>query len=169
MGGSFNDSFLLGLGFEDSKTHPSSRIAQAIDLYFQYCHRQPIWCFDHEEVKDPTYMSEELVCSILTLTSRFSQERDEMQHFGDTARTLVMLRIANGTVDLETSESLCLLAYSSFLGISGSFTSPGVIETLTETRWQPAPWTIPPWSCASTLSLSNVGPQLHIRRRMPRC
>lgn len=117
MGGNLNESFLLGMSFDDSKVRPSSRISQAIDLYFQYCHRQPIWCFDREEVKDPSYISEELVCSILTLTSRFSQERDEMLHYGDTARTLVMLRIANGTVELETIESLCLLAYSSFLGM----------------------------------------------------
>lgn len=28
-----------------------------------------------------------------------------------------MLRMANGTVELETIESLCLLSYSSFLGM----------------------------------------------------
>ncbi|OQD68866.1 hypothetical protein PENDEC_c030G00927 [Penicillium decumbens] len=114
LGGNFNDSFLHGMSFDNVKVHPSSQISQAIDLYFQYCHRQPIWCFDREEIKDLSHISEELVCSILTLTSRFSKERDEMLHYGDTARTLVMLRIANGTVELETIESLCLLAYSSF-------------------------------------------------------
>lgn len=117
LGGALNDPFLLGIGFEDSHPNASSQISQAIELYFQYCHRQPIWCFDREEVKDPSYISEELACSILTLTSRFSRERDEMLHYGDSARTLVMLRIANGTVELETIESLCLLAYSSFLGM----------------------------------------------------
>lgn len=115
-GGNVNDPFFFSLGLEDSKMHSSSQISHAIDLYFQYCHRQPIWCFDRKDVEDPNYISEELICSILTLTSRFSQERDEMMHYGDTARTLVMLRIANGTVDLETIESLCLLSYSSFLG-----------------------------------------------------
>ncbi|KAJ5683557.1 hypothetical protein N7462_006722 [Penicillium macrosclerotiorum] len=119
LGSALNDPFLLGMGFEDSKISPSSRISQAIDLYFQYCHRQPIWCFDREEVKETSYISEELVCSILTLTSRFSQERDELQHYGDSARTLVMLRIANGTVELETIESLCLLSFSSFLDGNG--------------------------------------------------
>lgn len=104
------------MGYDESKVHPSSRVSQAIDLYFQYCDRQPIWCFDREEVKDPNYISEELVCSILTLTARFSQERDGMQHYADTARTLIMLRIANGSVELETLESLCLLSYSYFLG-----------------------------------------------------
>ncbi|CAI7614397.1 unnamed protein product [Penicillium manginii] len=114
-GNNFSDPFLLGVGLDDSKLHASSRLSQAIGLYFQYCHRQPIWCFDREEVKDPSHVSEELACSIITLTSRFSQERDELIHYGDSARTLVMLRIANGTVELETIESLCLLSYSSFL------------------------------------------------------
>lgn len=68
-------------------------------------------------MKDPGYISEELVCSIITLTSRFSQDHEEVQQYGDTARTLVMLRIANGTVELETIESLCLLSFSSFLGM----------------------------------------------------
>lgn len=120
LGGVLSDPYLLALGYEDSKVNPSSRISQAIDQYFQYCHRQPIWCFEREEVKDPSYLSEELVCSILTLTARFSQERDELQHYGDTARTLIMLRIANGSVELETLESMCLLAYSSFLGTSST-------------------------------------------------
>ncbi|KAJ5671487.1 hypothetical protein N7507_000614 [Penicillium longicatenatum] len=116
--GNLNEPF-LGLGFEDTKGHTPSRVSRAIELYFQFCHRQPIWCFEREEVKDPSYLSEELVCSIITLTSRFSQDRDEVQQYGDTARTLVMLRIANGTIELETIESLCLLSYSSFLDGNG--------------------------------------------------
>ncbi|KAJ6151432.1 hypothetical protein N7470_007029 [Penicillium chermesinum] len=119
IGGTLTDSFLLGLGYEDSKLHGPARVSQAIDVYFQYCHRQPIWCFDREEVKDPSYISEELACSILTLTARFSQDRDDLQHYGDTARTLVMLRIANGTVEIETIESLCLLSFASFLDGNG--------------------------------------------------
>ncbi|KAJ5895010.1 hypothetical protein N7495_006701 [Penicillium taxi] len=114
-----NDPFLLGIGLEDSKTNPESCLLHAIELYFQYCHRQPIWCFDREEVKDANTTSEELACSIITLTSRFSQDRDDLQHYGDTARTLVMLRIANGTVELDTIESLCLLSYSAFLDGNG--------------------------------------------------
>ncbi|KAJ5466153.1 hypothetical protein N7530_009940 [Penicillium desertorum] len=111
-----NDPFFLGFGFDDSSSHPSSSaIAKAIDLYFEYCHRQPIWCFDREQVSDPSYLSEELVCCLLALTSRFSRDREHLQHYGDSARSLVMLRMANGTVELETIESLCLLSYSSFL------------------------------------------------------
>ncbi|KAJ5295471.1 transcriptional regulator family: Fungal Specific TF [Penicillium antarcticum] len=110
------DPFFLGFGYEDSNNQPSSpAIAKAIDLYFEYCHRQPIWCFNREEVSDPSCLSEELVCCLLALTSRFSRDRDHLEHYGDSARSLVMLRMANGTVELETIESLCLLAYSSFL------------------------------------------------------
>ncbi|KAJ5618181.1 transcriptional regulator family: Fungal Specific TF [Penicillium hordei] len=111
-----SDPFFLGFGYEDSSSQPSSSaIAKAIDLYFEYCHRQPIWCFDREDVSDPSCLSEELVCCLLALTSRFSRDRDHLQHYGDSARSLVMLRMANGTVELETIESLCLLSYSSFL------------------------------------------------------
>ncbi|KAJ6062232.1 uncharacterized protein N7446_006352 [Penicillium canescens] len=111
-----NDPFFLGFGYDDSTSQPSSSaIAKAIDLYFEYCHRQPIWCFNRDEVSDPSCLSEELVCCLLALTSRFSRDRDHLEHYGDSARSLIMLRMANGTVELETIESLCLLAYSSFL------------------------------------------------------
>ncbi|KAJ5543610.1 transcriptional regulator family: Fungal Specific TF [Penicillium sp. DV-2018c] len=114
--GTAKDQLFLGLGYEDPISHPSSSaIAKAIDLYFEYCHRQPIWCFEREEIADPTYLSEELVCSLLALTSRFSRDHDHLQHYGDSARSLIMLRMANGTVELETIESLCLLSYSSVL------------------------------------------------------
>ncbi|KAJ5084915.1 transcriptional regulator family: Fungal Specific TF [Penicillium alfredii] len=113
---SLNDPFLFGLGFEDSGLQASSpAIARGIDLYFENCHRQPIWCFDRDELRDQSCLSEELVCSILALTSRFSREQDQFQHYGDSARSLIMLRMANGTVELETIESLCLLSYSSFI------------------------------------------------------
>jgi hypothetical protein len=116
--GTVKDPLFLGLGYEDPTSHPSSSaIAKAIDLYFEYCHRQPIWCFEREEIADPSYLSEELVCCLLALTSRFSRDRDHLQHYGDSARSLIMLRMANGTVELETIESLCLLSYSSFLGM----------------------------------------------------
>ncbi|CAG7931971.1 unnamed protein product [Penicillium olsonii] len=113
---SVNDPFFLGFGYDDSLSQPSSSaIAKAIDLYFEYCHRQPIWCFERDEVSDPSCLSEEIICCLLALTSRFSRDRDHLQHYGDSARSLIMLRMANGSVGLETIESLCLLSYSSFL------------------------------------------------------
>lgn len=54
---------------------------------------------------------------MLALTSRFLRDRSQTQKYGETARRLIMLRIANGTVELETIESLCLLSYSFFIGM----------------------------------------------------
>jgi hypothetical protein len=102
---------------EDSHLRPSpSDIAISINLYFKYIHRQPIWCFERDEVSDCGYLPEELACSILALTARFSEKREQAQLHGENAKSLIMLRIANGTVDLTTIESLCLLSYSSFIG-----------------------------------------------------
>ena len=87
-----------------------------IDLYFKFCHRQPIWCLEREDIDDLASIPDELACSILALTSRFSEKREHLRLYGNIAKTLVMLRIANGTVDLSTIESLCILSYSSFVG-----------------------------------------------------
>jgi hypothetical protein len=109
---------------DDASLRPSpSEIAVGVRLYFQYCHRQPIWCFDREDVRDGSAIPEELACSILALTSRFLDNRSQLQFHGETAKTLVMLRIANGTVGLGTMESLCLLSYSSFIGMPSVFCS----------------------------------------------
>ena len=99
-----------------------SEVAIGINLYFKFCHRQPIWCLERDDIEDYASLPEELAYSILALTSRFSDKRDQMQLYGNIAKTLVMLRIANGTVDLTTIESLCLLSYSSFIGKRSRFT-----------------------------------------------
>lgn len=106
---------------ESSTLRPSpTDIACGIALYFEFCHRQPIWCFERDEVNDFALLHDELACSILALTLRFSENRDQSQLYGNNAKSLIMLRIANGTVDLATLESLCLLSYSSFMGTSYS-------------------------------------------------
>lgn len=113
-------------GRKQSVSYPSDNSSTAVvfdpddmetglDLYFKYCHRQPIWCFEREEVGDYRTLPEDLASSILALTSRFSDKRDHLQLYSNNAKTLIMLRIANGTVDLTTIESLCLLSYSSFI------------------------------------------------------
>ncbi|KAL8301041.1 hypothetical protein RB593_000035 [Gaeumannomyces tritici] len=94
-------------------------IAKAVDLYFKYCHRQPIWCFERHEIGDLESLPEELTSSIMALTARFSQQPVDTQLYSSNAKTLIMLRLANGTVDLVTIESLCLLAYYSL--IDGNF------------------------------------------------
>ncbi|KAG6013626.1 hypothetical protein E4U43_007195 [Claviceps pusilla] len=106
------------LDFEPEPSHirPSlPEIALGIRLYFEFCHRQPIWCFDRADISDISAVTDELACSILAVTSRFSGRAEELQLYGDNARSLVMVRIANGTVGLPTIESLCLLSYSSFI------------------------------------------------------
>jgi hypothetical protein len=102
-------------GISNLRPGPSD-IALGIGLYFKYCHRQPIWCFEREDLGDYAILPEELACSILALTSHFSKNRDQQRLYGDNAKTLIMLLIANGTVELTTLESLCLLSYSSFIG-----------------------------------------------------
>lgn len=105
---------------DDSSLRPSQAdVAVGVGLYFKYCHRQPIWCFEREEVSDHSAIPEELACSILALTCRFHEKRNQLQLYRESAKTLIMLRIANGTVELTTIESLCLLSYSSF--IDGNF------------------------------------------------
>lgn len=91
-------------------------VGLGIRLYFEYCHRQPIWCFEYEDVGDFSRLSEELACSILALTARFSPMRERLQKYNSNAKRLIMLRIANSTVEVSTIESLCLLSYSSFIG-----------------------------------------------------
>ncbi|KAJ9199183.1 transcriptional regulator family: Fungal Specific TF [Paecilomyces variotii] len=113
---STNDTALVDSGCDyRSPQHSSMLIATAISLYLDHCHRQPIWCFNLEELGDLASHSEELLCSVLALTMRFSDERDQEYDYAENARGLVMLRIANGTVELATIESLCLLSYSSFV------------------------------------------------------
>ncbi|KAG6001107.1 hypothetical protein E4U21_004680 [Claviceps maximensis] len=90
-------------------------LALGIRLYFEFCHRQPIWCFNRADISDISSVTDELACSILAVTSRFSGRAEELQLYGDNARSLIMVRIANGTVGLPTIESLCLLSYSCFI------------------------------------------------------
>ncbi|KAL4973308.1 hypothetical protein BDW66DRAFT_162174 [Aspergillus desertorum] len=94
----------------------SLAVAKAIDLYLDCCHRQPVWCLNIKELANLESLPEELICSILALTSRFTREPEHGQRYADSAKSLIMLRIANGTVELATIESLCLLAYSAFIG-----------------------------------------------------
>ncbi|KAL4914515.1 hypothetical protein BDW62DRAFT_190270 [Aspergillus aurantiobrunneus] len=109
-------SFPSIFGLDDGSPQASSlAIAKAIDLYLECCHRQPVWCLNIKELGNIESLPEELICSILALTTRFLRESEDGQRYADSAKSLIMLRIANGTVELATIESLCLLAYSSFI------------------------------------------------------
>lgn len=92
-------------------------MSDGIEIYFDLCHRQPIWCFDREDLEESEEISTELAYSILELTARFMHQQDKLE-YGEHAKWSIMLRVANGTVELETIESLCLLSYSAFIGMS---------------------------------------------------
>ncbi|EXJ89888.1 hypothetical protein A1O3_02955 [Capronia epimyces CBS 606.96] len=108
---------------------PPDCLYEMSQLYRRHCHRQPLWLFDDAELASLPQQPEELVLSILALTTRFSEspyfERDrdrgrdhdrlEMsQRFSDAARNRVMLKIANAAVKFSTIQSLCLLSWVSF-------------------------------------------------------
>ncbi|KAJ0423520.1 hypothetical protein BJY00DRAFT_321655 [Aspergillus carlsbadensis] len=113
---SYQDNGFSIFGLDDASLQASSlAIAKAIDLYLECCHRQPVWCLNIKELGNIESHPEELICSILALTMRFSREHEEGRRYADSAKSLIMLRMANGTVELATIESLCLLAYSSFI------------------------------------------------------
>ncbi|CVL09171.1 related to C6 transcription factor [Fusarium mangiferae] len=102
----------------------AAQISIGISFYFEYCHRQPIWCFEREDVGDYDSLNDELACSIVALTLRFSDNRDGKPLYSSNAGSLIMLRIASETVDIATLESLCLLSYSSFIdgnALTGQF------------------------------------------------
>ena len=94
-------------------------------LYRRHCHRQPVWLFDEAELASLPQQPEELLLAVLALTTRFSAspyfyhtDRNDMsQRFGDAARNLVMLKIANAGVSFSTIQSLCLLAWAGFAGL----------------------------------------------------
>jgi hypothetical protein len=92
-------------------------MSDGIEIYFDLCHRQPIWCFNREDLEASEEISTELAYSMLELTARFMQQQDKLE-YGEHAKWSIMLRVANGTVELETIESLCLLSYSAFIGMS---------------------------------------------------
>ncbi|KAE8373896.1 hypothetical protein BDV26DRAFT_271000 [Aspergillus bertholletiae] len=91
-----------------------STIAYGLDLYFERFHRQPIWCFERQDLGNIANLPSELVYSILQLTTRFSNN-DILPNYGKYARWSIMLSLANETTKLETIESICLLACSAFI------------------------------------------------------
>ena len=95
-------------------------ISKAIEIYFLCSHRQPIWLFD-PPIKLSPDCSEELLLCILGLSIQYAPETfaefqlQTSSAFNDAARSLIMLKIANSTVDLSALQSLCLLAYSNLV------------------------------------------------------
>ena len=97
---------------------------ETINLYFQYCHRQPLWLFERQELTSIDVLPEEVLFSLLALAIRFSARQDLVaqaqelsQKYAEIARGHIMFRIAQGAVQLSTIQSLCLLAFSNFVGM----------------------------------------------------
>lgn len=102
---------------------PKHIITEGIALYFQYCHKQPLWLFDPEDLARPENCRNEVVFGILSLSLCYSDSpalegrTDEMcRQYAEAARSYAMLRIAQGNVNLSTLQSFCLIAMAEYIG-----------------------------------------------------
>ncbi|RSM04575.1 hypothetical protein CEP52_006724 [Fusarium oligoseptatum] len=108
-------------------------ITRAIDIYFTRIHRQPLWLFERESPPTPD-SSVELICIILALSVTYNESgfsdtglRSPVS-YSNTTRRLVMLKVAEGTIDLQSVQALCLLAFFNLL--SGDVPLAGLNTTL---------------------------------------
>ncbi|KAJ6172868.1 hypothetical protein N7485_005680 [Penicillium canescens] len=102
---------------------PNEVIVESFDLYQQYCHKQPLWLFDEDDLSTPEICPQEIIFGILGLALRYSSNPfvegrvDQMcRQYTEAARGNIMLRIAQGAVQLSTIQSLCLVALANFIG-----------------------------------------------------
>ncbi|KAL4893432.1 hypothetical protein BDV59DRAFT_192981 [Aspergillus ambiguus] len=101
---------------------PKDIITEAIALYFQYCHKQPLWLFDADDFPVPENSPDEVVFGILSLALRYSHNHflgasvDQLcRQYADAAHNLIMNRITRGAVRLSTLQSLCLIALAEYM------------------------------------------------------
>lgn len=106
---------------------PQDIVVECVDLYLKYCHKQPLWLFDEDDFLQPDLCSREVFFGILALAARYSDNpfftgrvQEMCAEYAESARGLVMLQIAQGSVQLSTIQSLCLLALANFIGKSRS-------------------------------------------------
>ena len=101
---------------------PWDRIKEAGEVYLLYCDCQPFPLF-HRRTFLQTLRSRdpELLLAILSLCLRFSdhsffQERQTelIEEYLEASRTAVMKKVSDGTVELSTIQSLCLLSLVDF-------------------------------------------------------
>jgi len=102
---------------------PQDIVVESFGLYLRYCHKQPLWLFDEEDLLKPEACSQEVIFGILALALRYSENPffDGRAHkmcreYAEAARGLIMLRIAQGSVQLSTIQCLCLVALANFIG-----------------------------------------------------
>lgn len=101
---------------------PKEIIMEGIALYFHYCHKQPLWLFDPEYMPTPEKCRSEVIFGILSLALRYSNNpfvegrKDQIcRKYAEAAASYSMLRITQGTVDLSTMQSLCLIALAEYI------------------------------------------------------
>ncbi|KAJ5777681.1 hypothetical protein N7520_000927 [Penicillium odoratum] len=101
---------------------PKGIVAEGVALYFKYCHKQPLWLFDADELSIPETCRNEVIFGTLSLALRYSNNpflegrTDKMcRHYAEAARSYIMFRIAQGTVDLSTIKSLCLITLAEYI------------------------------------------------------
>jgi len=102
---------------------PKHIITEGIALYFQYCHKQPLWLFDPEDLAVPENCRSEVIFGILSLSLLYSDSlaregrTDQMcRQYAEAARSYAMLRITQGKVNLSTLQSFCLIAMAEYIG-----------------------------------------------------
>lgn len=102
---------------------PKDVVTEGIVLYFQYCHKQPLWLFEPDDLLIPEACRNEVVFGVLSLALRYSSNpfldgrTDQMcRQYAEAARSYAMLRVAQGTVNLSTIQSFCLIALAEYIG-----------------------------------------------------
>lgn len=111
-----------------SRTNRSSREqssdSSALDLYFTFCNSQPLSLFPRGARPDTIGKRDsELLLAMEALGLRFqgrgvkdSQIESEIQNKTKRSRQAVMSRLDDGTVELSTIQSLCLLSMLEYTG-----------------------------------------------------
>ncbi|KAJ5311837.1 hypothetical protein N7476_007697 [Penicillium atrosanguineum] len=101
---------------------PKHIVTEGIALYFQYCHKQPLWLFDPEDLAVPENCRKEVIFGILSLSLCYSDSpslegrTDQMcRQYAEAARSYAMFRIAQGKVNISTLQSFCLIAMAEYI------------------------------------------------------
>lgn len=124
MGSAWNLLIYLQEIFIDERSRTGSSGIPDAELYLTFCNAQPLLLFPHRSSlaslgkRDP-----ELLLAIEALGVRFKrpgvidQELQlEIKRKTERACQMVMMRLASGTVELSTIQTLCLLSMLEFTG-----------------------------------------------------
>lgn len=102
---------------------PKDMVSKCVALYFQYCHKQPLWLFNPEDFSNLSEIPDEIIFGISSLALRYSRSHsldgqvDQLcQQYAEAAYSLISLRITRGSVNLSTMQALCLIALAEYIG-----------------------------------------------------